>query len=281
MVSTPENTTSVLTVTATDADLPAQLLNFSIIGGADQSKFAITPAGALSFIAPPDFESPTDSNGDNVYVVIVQASDGNFTSLQAILVTVTNVIGPLPPGDYDDNGVVDTSDYVVWRNSLGQSGSELPADGNGNGVVDQADYDLWRANYGRVAEPGAAAFLDVVSRPTSQAPEEMSVALVETESATNHADAPPRPAAVIIEAALTSTRISRPARRDLLTATVVQDDALVAWLSSLNDGQGGPATVMFGELPEELTNTDWSDHSCDSLDMAYASLGAVETFPIT
>jgi serralysin len=44
--SVAENTTAVMTVTATDADLPAQTLTYSIVGGADAAKFASTPARA-------------------------------------------------------------------------------------------------------------------------------------------------------------------------------------------------------------------------------------------
>ncbi len=76
-VNVQENMTAVLTVTATDADVPPQTVTITIVGGADQSKFALSSSGALSFISPPDFETPTDANGDNVYVVIVQASDGS------------------------------------------------------------------------------------------------------------------------------------------------------------------------------------------------------------
>lgn len=88
-----ENTTAVLTVTASDADVPAQTLSFSIVGGADQSKFEIDGGtGALRFKAAPDVETPTDANGDNVYVVEVQASDGSrSSSAQSISVTVTGV----------------------------------------------------------------------------------------------------------------------------------------------------------------------------------------------
>ena len=87
-----ENTTAVMTVTATDADLPAQTVTFSIVGGADQAKFWITSGGVLSFNSAPNFEAPTDANGDNVYVVTVQASDGNGgTATQTINVTVTPV----------------------------------------------------------------------------------------------------------------------------------------------------------------------------------------------
>ena len=44
MVNVAKNTTAVLTVTATDADLPAQTVSFSIVGGADQSKFGLRAA---------------------------------------------------------------------------------------------------------------------------------------------------------------------------------------------------------------------------------------------
>ena len=89
-----ENTTAVTTVTATDPDV-GQTLSYSIIGGADASKFTIdATTGALSFVTAPNFELPTDAGGNNVYDVIVQASDGHGgIDTQAIAVTVENVIG--------------------------------------------------------------------------------------------------------------------------------------------------------------------------------------------
>jgi hypothetical protein len=53
--------------------------------------------------------------------------------------------------DYNGNGTVDAADYVVWRKSLGQIGSELVADGNGNRLVETGDYELWRVNFGKSA----------------------------------------------------------------------------------------------------------------------------------
>ena len=67
---------------------------------------------------------------------------------------------PLPPliqGDYSRNGVVDAADYIVWRNTHGQSGTGLLADGNGDTFVNNADYNLWRAHFGQVAASGATA----------------------------------------------------------------------------------------------------------------------------
>ena len=90
-VSIAENSTAVTNVTATDAD-PGATLTYSIAGGADAARFSIDAAtGALSFVAAPDHEAPTDAGGDNVYDVVVQVSDGTNTDSQAIAVTVTNL----------------------------------------------------------------------------------------------------------------------------------------------------------------------------------------------
>ena len=79
-VNVAENTTAVTTVTATDADLPAQTLTYTITGGADAARFTIdSSTGVLTFVAAPDFEVPTDVGANNVYDVIVQVSDGSLT----------------------------------------------------------------------------------------------------------------------------------------------------------------------------------------------------------
>ena len=74
-----ENTTSVLTVTATDISTP---VTFALNGGADASKFAITSGGVLTFAAAPNRESPTDAGADNVYNVTVKGTDslGNVSN---------------------------------------------------------------------------------------------------------------------------------------------------------------------------------------------------------
>ena len=91
-VNVPETKTFVTTVTASDADLLAQTLAYSITGGADQSKFGITTGGVLSFVTAPSFASPTDADTNNVYEVSVTASDNNgHTTSQTINVTVTEI----------------------------------------------------------------------------------------------------------------------------------------------------------------------------------------------
>jgi hypothetical protein len=73
-------------------------------------------------------------------------------------------------GDYNQNDVVDAADYIVWRKTLGQTGSGLAADGNGNNQIDPGDYDVWSANFGKTAGSGATAGLPssvLVPEPTS------------------------------------------------------------------------------------------------------------------
>jgi hypothetical protein len=97
-VNVAENTTAVTTVVGLDADLPTPTLGYSISGGDDGALFTIDAVtGVLSFLAAPDYEMPGDFDGDNVYEVIVRASDGTFSATQTISATVTDVFEPVPP----------------------------------------------------------------------------------------------------------------------------------------------------------------------------------------
>lgn len=88
-VTVTENGSFVTTVTSTDAENVAR--TYSISGGLDSAKFTIgASTGVLSFVAAPNFEGPADSNGDNLYYVVVRASDGALSDTQTIAVTVAN-----------------------------------------------------------------------------------------------------------------------------------------------------------------------------------------------
>jgi hypothetical protein len=58
--------------------------------------------------------------------------------------------GTAIPGDYNEDGKVDTADYVVWRK---------------NNINGQQGYDDWRANYGRTSGSGSA--LSAVPEPAT------------------------------------------------------------------------------------------------------------------
>ncbi|MFC1764959.1 cadherin domain-containing protein, partial [Planctomycetota bacterium] len=113
-VDVSENQTAVTTVTASDAD--GDTRTYSISGGADQSKFSISSStGALSFSSAPNYESATDSDTNNSYVVEVTASDGNGgTDVQTLTVNVTNVNEAI---DLTSNGGSSTASVNVVENT--------------------------------------------------------------------------------------------------------------------------------------------------------------------
>jgi len=99
-INVAEHVTGITVVTGADVDLPVQALTYSISGGADQAQFTIDAStGALSFVAPPDFEAAADANGDNVYIVQVRVTDSQGgTAMQTIQVRVTDGAEARPSG---------------------------------------------------------------------------------------------------------------------------------------------------------------------------------------
>ena len=125
-----ENTTSVGTVTATDADTVGGPVTFSISGGADAALFAVDAnTGQLKFLASPDFEVPEDSGADNIYDVVLRASDGTSEVTEAVTVTVTDVQGNTVAGTKRG----DTIDASHGIPELGAAGFATTEDDTING----------------------------------------------------------------------------------------------------------------------------------------------------
>ena len=90
--SVEENLVDVGTVAAADPDTVGET-QYALVDEADGSKFTIDSAsGELSFEAAPDFETPGDADGDNIYKVKVSATADDKTAFQEIKVTVTDVV---------------------------------------------------------------------------------------------------------------------------------------------------------------------------------------------
>lgn len=156
-----ENTTSVGTVAATDADQPGQGVTYSLTGGADQGLFSLTAAGVLSFTSAPDRDDPSDSNGDNAYQVQVTANDGNGgTTVQNIVVTVTGVNDNDPV--FTSSATFDRTENSISVGNVVATDADLPAQTvtySLSGGVDQGLFTI-TAN-------GALSFL---SAPDFEAP---------------------------------------------------------------------------------------------------------------
>ena len=109
-------TTSVATYTASDVDSNTSIT--LTLGGTDALRFEIAETGVLSFKVSPDYETPGDANGDNVFEITVTASDGTLRDSVDIEVTVTNVnespslTGPTD-ASYAENGTTSVATYTA------------------------------------------------------------------------------------------------------------------------------------------------------------------------
>jgi arabinogalactan endo-1,4-beta-galactosidase len=66
-------------------------------------------------------------------------------NLQPAANTYNQFLPEFPPGDFNEDGVVDAADYTVWRDGF-------------NTVYDEMDYFVWRSNFGEgLAGAGATA----------------------------------------------------------------------------------------------------------------------------
>ena len=89
-----ENGTGAVYTAAATPDVTGVSMSYSISGGTDSAKFSInSSSGVVGFVSSPDFETPTDAGGDNVYNLVISATESGNTrsATQSVAVTVTDV----------------------------------------------------------------------------------------------------------------------------------------------------------------------------------------------
>jgi uncharacterized protein YjiK len=134
-------TTIVYDAAATDPDSATILFSLT---GADAARFSIDAhSGEVRFLASPDFETPLDAGGNNVYDLIVHANDGTADTTKAIAITVTNVSGETWAGGnqgetHTGTGEEDTLTGGTGNDTLIGAGGNDTLDGGGG--VNTASY---------------------------------------------------------------------------------------------------------------------------------------------
>lgn len=108
-VNLDENSTAVLSAIAADVDA-SDTVAYGFGGGDDDARFDIDAnTGAITFKVAPDYEAPSDLGANNIYNIIVIASDGHGGDTpQNIAVTVGNVRGVTITGTAGNDVVSDT-----------------------------------------------------------------------------------------------------------------------------------------------------------------------------
>ena len=125
-VEVTENSKEI-TLSATASDTDGDTLSYSVTGD-DSDSFTVSSSGALSFITAPDFESPQDSDTNNVYELSIDASDASATASLSVTVTVTDVDESASVSGGPVTGVVVAGSYL--------SGASVFQDVNEDGVKD-------------------------------------------------------------------------------------------------------------------------------------------------
>ena len=136
------------------------IITWSVMG-TDAHVFTITSdssgRGVLNFTSPPDFESPADSNRDNVYEITVVATDEQeLTDSFDVTVTVTNhaesveptISTRRPPTAYRENGTATVYNFrasdpqrgpITWSRSGTDASAFALSDSGGLSFVSPPD----------------------------------------------------------------------------------------------------------------------------------------------
>ena len=164
----PGITTGTLTVNGGYTQGPAGTLEIEL-GGTSAGQFdrlvttaSTTLGGALHVVITNGF---VPQAGNSFDILDLATFTGTFATLNlpgggltwntSLLYLTGTISAGGVVGDYNKNGTVDAADYVVWRKTLGQTGTGLAADGNFNNIIDAGDYDVFRARFGQTAGSGA------------------------------------------------------------------------------------------------------------------------------
>ncbi len=162
VVTVPENTTPVGDADGVDPD--GDTVTFSIVGGADAARFTINSAtGVVSFINAPDFEAPSDADGNNNYQIRLRISDGNGgTQDRNVTVRVTDVGNEGGGGNnqapyFTNVGQGEVVTVVTGTTAVGDANAQDP---NGDTIIYSisggADAALFTVN----AQTGVVSFIN-------------------------------------------------------------------------------------------------------------------------
>ena len=128
----------------------------------DSQKAIVRRYEFYKYTGPYDAEHEASTAFDGKTIVEPPAGElGDFISANMV---VANLV-PLPvvQGDYNEDGIVDGSDYIMWRHNYG-SEVHTEIDGDHSNRVDDGDFNVWRNHYGG-GQPAAGALVGGSSVP--------------------------------------------------------------------------------------------------------------------
>lgn len=169
----------LLAIAAVSPDCSAQVIFIGDCPGCDPPNLSTDFNDPNNWTNPSVFPSPVESfliqdnrtaefsSGSTTLGGLIVANDsfGRLRMTGGSLTTVNSIeafeIGrerfPKPKqGDYNNNGLVDGADFLIWQRTLGQEvlNEGDGADGDESGFVDAGDLAFWQERYGLVTKGG-------------------------------------------------------------------------------------------------------------------------------
>ncbi len=154
-----ENATGVAyQAAATDPDA-GTTLSYAL-SGTDAARFTINAAtGAVSFVTAPNFEAPADAGANNVYDLVVTASDGTLSASRSVAITVQNT--------NEAPVITSPSSATVTENATGIAYQAAATDPDAGTTLSYALSGTDAARFTINAATGAVSF---VTAPNFEAP---------------------------------------------------------------------------------------------------------------
>jgi hypothetical protein len=188
----------------------------------------------------------------------------------------TRLSGSQNAAYYSRNGIVDAADYTLWRDTLCAVVTPYSgADGSGNGVVDMADYDLWKTHFGQtLSGSGSAAALVATAPLKSVAANDPFTAAPVADATLASSTAPnsfraefgaEKPLQVTVPRILSDTSVT----------AVRQDNALLAWLASRQEGQRRQDDVEAVGFVDDRAAVESTDSRFDAVDELFDALSTM------
>ncbi|QDT67444.1 Extracellular ribonuclease precursor [Planctomycetes bacterium MalM25] len=106
------------------------------------------------------FDTSLAGEFETTYTLNLSGEDLPGEQQQMVEITLLGEVVATLAGDYNLDGIVDSADYTVYRDSFGST-VDLAADGDNSGEIDAGDLTVWSDNYGATS----AAFATAVPEP--------------------------------------------------------------------------------------------------------------------
>jgi fibronectin-binding autotransporter adhesin len=110
-------------------------------------------AGTYTLI---DYAGALVGSADSLVFGSVPAGFGFDLVDTGMLINLLVTAAPTNNADFNDDGVIDAADYVVWRkfNGATGTGTQTTGDANGDTNVNATDYGIWRETFGEAGGSG-------------------------------------------------------------------------------------------------------------------------------